>query len=152
MGRLVRWVVAWTVTIVVCIALTWAAGAVVLPHLMSSPDTRWALASGFGVAAGALAALWGHGFATREAPAVGSAGKGVTASGMGSIAVGGDISGTASTGSRKVAPRRPAVQREDGLHIARSRHVTAAGPNSIAVGGDLSGNASTGDGVESSGA
>jgi hypothetical protein len=149
MGRLIRWVVAWTVTIGACLTVTWVAGAVVLPHLMKSPDTRWVVASGLGVAAGALAALWAIGFATREASAAVPDGKGVTAAGVRSIAVGGDVSGTASTGSREVAVRRRAV-RGGGERGAGSGQVTASGPNSIAVGGDLSGNASTGDDVGSS--
>ena len=149
MGRLIRWVVAWTVTMGVCVAVTWVAGAVVLPHLMRSPDTRWVLASGLGVAAGALVALWAIGFATREGSAAVPGGKDVTAAGMGSIAVGGDVSGTASTSGRKVPVRRQTV-RHRSEHGAGSGQVTASGSNSIAVGGELSGNASTGDDVESS--
>jgi hypothetical protein len=151
MNRLFRWIVVWTVTIIVCIAVTWATGAEVLTKLMSSPDSRWVVASGLGVTAGALAALWGVGFATREtsAPAVGD--NAVIASGIRSIAVGGDISGTASTGGRQVGPRRRAEHRDGAFHRAGSGHVAASGPNSIAVGGDLSGSASTGDDVEKSG-
>jgi hypothetical protein len=150
MDRLLRWFVAGTVTLVAFVVGTWVAGAVVLPHLMGSADSRWVVASGVGAAAAALAALWGFRFATREASAEDPAGTSVTASGAGSIAVGGDLSGSASTGGREATARPPAARKDAADHVARPGQVTASGPNSIAAGGDLSGSASTGDDVESS--
>jgi hypothetical protein len=152
MDRLLRWITAWTVTAVVCVTVTWVAGAVVLPVLMSSADSRWVTASGLGLAAAGLAALWGHGFATREESA-NSPAKSVMASGSSSIAVGGDISGSATTGGRGVSGRRSrAAARDCADSDAERGQVTASGPNSIAIGRDLLGTASTGGDVESPGA
>jgi hypothetical protein len=138
------------VTIAVFVVGTWVGGAVVLPHLMRSSDARWAVAASFGVAVAALAALWGHWFATRESSVANPAGKTTTASGSGSIAAGGHISGTVSTGSRKVIPPRPAVPSDAKDHVFGPEQVTASGTNSIAAGGDISGSASTGDDIEGS--
>lgn len=87
-------------------AATWVAGALVLRPVMHSPDIRWLVAAGLGVAVAALAALGGHSFVTRDTSEP-PAGMSVTASGTGSIAVGGNISGAASTGRRRVNSRRP---------------------------------------------
>jgi hypothetical protein len=150
MGRLLRWCVASTVTIAVFVASTWVGGAVVLPHLMRSSDARWAVAASFGVAVAALAGAWGVWFATRDTAAAHLEGKTVAASGSGSIAAGGDISGTASTGGRKAVPPRPAIRKDARDHVAGRRQVTASANNSIAAGGDISGSASTGGDTESS--
>src|SRR5258708_24931663 len=101
-------------------------GAVVLPPMLHSPDVRWVVAAGFGVAAAALAALWGHWFATRDTSAAEPTGKSVTASGAESIAAGGDISGSASTGGRKPGPGRATRRRGATNPAARSARVTAS--------------------------
>src|ERR1022692_354177 len=137
MGRLLRWCVASTVTIAVFVVGTWIGGAVVLPRLMSSPDARWAVATSFGVAVAALAGAWGFWFATRDTAAADPAGKAVAASGSRSVAAGGDISGTVSTGGRKVVPPRPAIRRDATDHVAGAGRVTASGNNSVAAGGDI---------------
>lgn len=152
MDRRLRWVVAWTVTLLVCIAITWVAGALVLSRVMGPSDARWVVASGFGVAAAALAALWGHRFAIRETEAE-SRGKSVTASGNGSIAIGGDLLGRASTRGHDIsAGNATAAGSDDAVPGNGARQITASGPNSIAVGGDVTGTASTGDDIERSGA
>lgn len=146
MDRLLRWVVAWTVTGVVCVAVTWAAGAVLLSGWISSEETRWVISSGLGVAATALTALWAYGFATRGS--TDTPGMSVTAPGKASIAVGGDISGTASTSGSGVLGRSSAGANPV-TPAGGSAEVTASGQNSIAVGGSISGSAWTGDAAES---
>lgn len=59
-----RWAVAASVTIAAFAAATWICGAFVLP--MRDGAARWSIASGLGVAVAALAALWGHSYATAE--------------------------------------------------------------------------------------
>jgi hypothetical protein len=59
-----RWAVAVLVTIAVFAAATWICGAFVLP--MRDGVVRWGIAGGLGVAVAALAALWGHSYATAE--------------------------------------------------------------------------------------
>jgi hypothetical protein len=102
------------------------------------------------VAVAALAALWGHWFATRDTSAAESPGRSVTAAGAGAIAAGGDISGYASTGGRRSAPRRAHRPRGATDAGVRPGRVIASGTNSIAAGGDISGSASTGDDSKSS--
>jgi hypothetical protein len=136
--RLVRWCLATAVTIVAFAAATWVSRALVLPHAMSSADIRWPVAAGCCVAVAALAALWGHSFATRDATAAVPPGKTVSASGKGSIAVGGDISGTASTGGRAAAPRRPAADGDRAQSRADAGTVTASGRTSSALSGGVS--------------
>jgi hypothetical protein len=59
-----RWAVAVLVTIAAFAAATWVCGAFVLP--MHDGGVRWGIAGGLGVAVAALAALWGHSYATAE--------------------------------------------------------------------------------------
>lgn len=66
MKPLVRWLVASLVTVAVFAVLTAICGALVLPTVMKDPGSRWGVAGGLGVAVAALAALWGHSFATAE--------------------------------------------------------------------------------------
>jgi hypothetical protein len=62
-----RWTVAAGVTIAAFTAATWTSGALVLPALkMHDPAIRWGIAGALGVAVAALAALWGHFYATGE--------------------------------------------------------------------------------------
>lgn len=65
MAQVVKWSVAALATVSAFSLATWICGAILLPIVMHDPDTRWGIASGVGVAAAALAALWGHAFATR---------------------------------------------------------------------------------------
>jgi hypothetical protein len=101
--RVVRWLVAVTVTVAgfgVCLWLFRFASWSWMPH---APSDRWAVAAAFAtVTAGAVGAA-GTWWASREAPtATGAggtaAGRSGTAVGERSIASGGDISGIASTG------------------------------------------------------
>jgi hypothetical protein len=68
-----RWAVAVLVTITAFAAATWVCGAFVRP--MRDGGARWGIAGGLGVAVAALAALWGHSYATagHEQPATGEA-------------------------------------------------------------------------------
>ena len=59
-----RWVVAVVVTIAAFAAATWVCGAFVLS--MRDGGVRWGIAGGLGVAVAALAALWGHSYATSD--------------------------------------------------------------------------------------
>jgi hypothetical protein len=56
--------VAVLVTIAAFTVATWVAGAFVLP--MHDGGVRWGIAGGLGVAVAALAALWGHSYASTE--------------------------------------------------------------------------------------
>jgi hypothetical protein len=66
MKPLVRWLVASLVTVAVFTVFTAICGVLVLPTVMKDPGSRWGVAGGLGVAVAALAALWGHSFATAE--------------------------------------------------------------------------------------
>lgn len=59
-----RWAVAVVVTIAAFAMATWVCGTFVLP--MRDGGVRWGIAGGLGVAVAALAALWGHSYATAE--------------------------------------------------------------------------------------
>ena len=111
MERNLRWAVAALVTLAAVAVPTWLCGAVVLPPLLKDGAIRWGLAGVVGLALAALAALWGHSYATGterdESAAVLSGLKvqatpqrvnTVTASGERSVAIGGDNSGETSTG------------------------------------------------------
>ena len=104
--RLMRWLVAVTVTVAVfggCLWLFRFASWSWMPHATSD---RWVVAAAFAtVTAGAVGAA-GTWWASREIPALAgtadaggaAAGPGVPAAGERSITAGGDISGIASTG------------------------------------------------------
>jgi hypothetical protein len=62
--QIVRWWVAALVTVAAFSLSTWICGALVLPPMMKNPAVRWGVAAGLGVAMAALAALWGHSYAT----------------------------------------------------------------------------------------
>ena len=126
-------------TIVVFGVSTWVCGALLLPHVVSSPGIRWAVAPGCGVAIAALAALWGHSFATRQGSAASAAGGTVIASGDRSIAVGGDVSGIASTGDRSAGLQAPVAG------DTAPEDPAGSGSKSAAVGGDASETAHIGD-------
>jgi hypothetical protein len=111
MGRVAGWCAAGLVTVAAFSAATWISGAFALPGVLKSGPDRWVVAAGLGVAVAALAALWGHSWATRgrearsgrggrgSGPAAGARGA---ARGERSIAAGGDISGIASTGDNAI--------------------------------------------------
>ncbi len=61
---MVRWFVAVLVTVAAFAIATWICGALILPMVMKDGGVRWGIAVGVGVATAALAALWGHSFAT----------------------------------------------------------------------------------------
>jgi hypothetical protein len=61
-----RWTIAVTVTIAAFAAVTWICGALVLT--IHDASVKWGIAGGLGVAVAALAALWGHSYATGESP------------------------------------------------------------------------------------
>jgi hypothetical protein len=65
---IIRWTVAVLVTVAAFAASSWICGALVLSTVMKDPGIRWGVAGALGVAVAALAALWGHSFATAERP------------------------------------------------------------------------------------
>lgn len=66
MGRAARWLVAAGTTLAVFAVFLWVSGVFILPFWIKSGSDRWVIATGVGLAIGALAALWGVGFARRE--------------------------------------------------------------------------------------
>ena len=79
-SRVGRWAVGALVTVTAFGVAAWLAGAWILVPVIASSADRWVVASGLGVAVAALAALWGHSYATKEheappQPAVGDSGK-----------------------------------------------------------------------------
>jgi hypothetical protein len=70
--------VAVVVTVAGFALATGVCGALVLPPVMKDPAIRWGMAGGLGVAVAALAALWGHSFATGEHSAPAGSGNGTT--------------------------------------------------------------------------
>ncbi len=67
MNQIVRWWVAGLVTVVAFAAPTWICATLALPAVIKDPGIRWGIAGALGVAVAALAALWGHSFATSDA-------------------------------------------------------------------------------------
>jgi hypothetical protein len=63
MKRVLRWPTAVVVTVTAFAAATWICGAFVLT--MRDTGVRWGIAGSLGVAVAAIAALWGHAYATR---------------------------------------------------------------------------------------
>jgi hypothetical protein len=122
---------------------------VVLPSLLKDPAIRWALASALGSALAALAALWGHGFATRVQGTTGQApsGPSVQATADRAVAIGGSNSGPIATGDAQV-PAQPAA---GGPAPAQPpappapNTVSTSGKRSIAIGGNNTAPLSTGD-------
>lgn len=66
MGRAARWLVAAGTTLAVFAVFLWVSGVFILPFWIKSGSDRWVIATGAGLAIGALAALWGVSFARRE--------------------------------------------------------------------------------------
>jgi membrane protein implicated in regulation of membrane protease activity len=146
MDRLGRWTVAALVTVATFAAATWIGGAVVLPPMLEDVAIRWGLASALGSTLAALAAVWGHGFATRATRTTGQMlpQNSAQASAARAVAVAGGNSGSISTGDSSPAalPQPPTTQPSTALS---ARSVSACGERSIAVGGENSGTVSTGD-------
>jgi hypothetical protein len=94
--RTVGWWVAGLVTVAAFGAATWVSGVFLLPLVMKSDADRWVVAAGLGVAVAALAALWGHSWATGEPESL--AERSTATVGKRSITSARDISGIASTG------------------------------------------------------
>lgn len=138
MGRAAKWLVICAASAVAFGLSLWLAAAVKLPFLPKADADRWVVNAAFATAMTACVLACGAWWAARESRpgSADSASRTVTASGDGSIAVGGNISGSASTG-RRVASARPSV------HGDALEQVAASGSNLIAASGD-SGSASTG--------
>lgn len=136
-------------------------GVWLLPRWLKDAPTCWAVASGLGVALAALAALWGHGFATSgEAgqTAVETVAGSATASGGRAVAISGPVRGnisTGDTGPRTVtddphqdgAPAAPLSEQHEPLPDEESApgSATASGERAVAVNGQLEGDVSTGN-------
>ncbi|WP_229848991.1 hypothetical protein [Streptomyces melanogenes] len=127
---------------------TWLCGALVLAPVVPDDATRWALACGVGSAVAALAGMGGYGYATRpqqtpESPPV------TTASGVRSVAIGGNSHGPINTGdTTPAAPAAPdAVPPPTGPAGPAQPPPGAAssGVRSVAIGGDSHGPINTGD-------
>lgn len=140
MDRVGRWLVAGVSTVVVFAVSTWLCGALVLPLATEDPGIRWGIASALGATLAALAAAWGHSFATRtQAPAGGSA----QATAPRSAAVAGSSSGVISTGDGPLpTPPGPATTPATPPPAGTA---SASAERSIAIGGDNTGTAATGD-------
>jgi hypothetical protein len=63
--QMTKWCIAGLVTITAFAVVTWICGSLALSPLSLDSGARWGIAASAGVAVAALAALWGHGFATR---------------------------------------------------------------------------------------
>ena len=149
MGQLGRWAVAGLVTVVSFVAVTWIAGALVLPSMLSDGAVRWGLASSLGVALATLAALWGHGFASGSESEPGQASAAcvsVDVTGPGAVGVGRDnrapittAGGAAGTVPPAVSPSAPPQEPA----VPGATTVSSKGPGAIAVGRDNFGPLST---------
>ena len=101
--RLMRWLVAVTVTVVVfggCLWLFRFAAWSWMPHATSD---RWVVAAAFATVTAGAAGAAGTWWASRETPVTAdaggtAAGPGVPAVGERAVTAGGDVSGIASTG------------------------------------------------------
>jgi hypothetical protein len=166
MDRGTRWLLAGVVTVAAFLVPTVVCGVWLLPTWLKDGPTCWAVASGLGVAVAALAALWGHGFAsggeaqkTAAEPDTGSA----TASGNRAVAIQGPVKGNISTGDSGVPHSAPdAFRRGSTPAEALSQQqepgpdrepapgsATASGERAVAVNGGLEGDVSTGDRLDS---
>lgn len=153
MQRNARWAMAVSVTVAAFAVPTWLSGALVLPLMLKDPAIRWGLASALGAALAALAAAWGHSFATRtgeESRPQTPSGASVHATGVRSVAVSGNPTGGISTGDTGTPPTSggPAARQEPAsppYPPSTPGTVTASGERSIAISGNPAGNLSTGD-------
>lgn len=145
MKPIFSWLIAALVTSGAFAMATWICGALVLPGLLKDSGVRWGLAGALGVAVAALAALWGHSYATTP--------HGESA--LHDPAAPAALYGTITTRNPSRSPAEPPPIRPV-LAVNETRNevnaadsprysITASGDRSIAVGGDVSGIASTGD-------
>lgn len=97
MRRAAKWLVTGVVSAVVFGLSLWMAATVKLAFLPTAEADRWVVNAAFVTAMAACALACGAWWAARENLSASSdpAGKTIAASGSGSIAVGGDISGSA---------------------------------------------------------
>lgn len=104
MNSFLRWSAAIVVTIGSFVVCTWLAGLVVLPHLMSDQSDRWVVSTSLGVAAAALGAAWGYGYAkrTNDADATSAPESDARPNRARAITVSGDLDGIASTGDNAI--------------------------------------------------
>ncbi len=152
MGSLGRWAVAAVATVAAFASGTWVCGAL-LRSVMADPAVRWAVACGVGAALSALAAMWGHGFATcGTPPATGRPGAdqaSATASGAGSVAIGGcnrgDISTSAASPGLLSPPSPDPPTPPPSGPPPSAATATASGDQSIAIAGDNHGRLATGE-------
>ena len=115
-----RWTVAFLVTVASFAAATWICGALILT--MRDAGLRWTIAGSLGVAVAALAALWGHSYATagHHEPVAGTTSSRPADTGGGNNISGGTFHGpvvqarditvrdpTGSAASEPVTARRP---------------------------------------------
>jgi hypothetical protein len=127
--------VAFAVPMVVC-------GVWVLHSLVKDVGARWAVASALGAALAALAVLWGQGFASGGAGAVGA----VEARGGRSVAVRGPVTGNISTGDIGVDPSStPPAAPATAQPPMPPGWVVASGERSVVLGDGLQGDIDTGD-------
>ncbi|WP_327123588.1 hypothetical protein [Streptomyces sp. NBC_01727] len=156
MQRSVRWVAAVLVTAAAFAVPTWLCGAVVLPPALKDPAIRWGVAAALGAALAALAAAWGHSFASRtggESSQPVPAGGPVQATGERAVAIHGNSTGGISTGDTGAsrtpadlpARQEPAPPAAVPAPPSAPGSVTASGERSIAISGNPGGNISTGD-------
>ncbi|MFF8787996.1 hypothetical protein [Streptomyces sp. NPDC015125] len=147
MRRNLRWAVAGLATVVAFAVPVWLCAAVVLPSLLKDPAIRWALASALGTVLASLAAVWGHGYATRTEGSTRRSASSVQATAERAVAIGGSNQGPVSTGDTQVPAQSPAVAPATPQHPAAppADAVTASGNRSIAIGGNNSGPLSTGN-------
>ena len=150
-----RWAVAMAATTMAFVLATWVSGAFVLPLWVKDDGDRWMIATAAGVVLGGVVGLWGKVYATtRDNEQVPAASSDVTANGKRSIAVGGNLTGIASTGDgTRLGLRSPEKQgaTQSSVSDLPPRAVKAEGERSVAIGGSASGVISTGDKVERDG-
>lgn len=133
----------------VVVGVLLAAGLIVLV-VVADLDTAGQVAGIVGTIVG-LAALGVSVYALRQPGSQGAAGPTVTSGGVRSVAVGGGVSGTVSTGDRHTSVQVPGRRRAAGPPPTApppgaSGTVHASGERSVATGGEISGDVSTGDG------
>lgn len=128
---IVRWPAAGLVTVATFAVATWGSGALILPVIMKDAAIRWGVAGALGVAVAALAALWGHSFATAGKPSETASGgdpdaaPGITATGSGDtrseirggtfhgpVVQGRDVSGPVAPGAAPLQYSSPETQED----------------------------------------
>ena len=158
MDRGTRWLLAVVVTVVAFMVPTVVCGVWLLPTWLKDAPTCWAVASGLGVAVAALAALWGHGFATGDETKQTAADR-ATASGRQAIAFNGSVTGNVSTGDSAAPCTAPDTPRRNSTPSTASSprpetgadrqpapgSAVASGERSIDFNGSVEGDVSTGD-------